>query len=255
MQNPQANIITEAQMQVGPYAGQSLSPFKRSAKKLASQTEGSFLISNVRFDNRWWFMEIDTQNIASYQLLGQTEMGEEQNVHVMLRCQLQTPATLYPMDGVQSDRAEMQDFILSVNPHEANGQTVAGRRDGVHTTAFRVLPTNKLFKALKKSPTTIVESNELNLSANQKNRVLDSFLSHSAERAGTSLFNYTQNNCSTHLWDSLFDAFEVESFVSEKHQEQLKTLAKRGRNSFTIAQEMGILGKSCMDFRQAQATA
>ena len=217
-------------MPAGPFKGQMLSPRKRAVQ---SEYKNELVeISNIRLANQWWTMTLNPSNIQTVELLGQQEKGVEDKMHVMLRVVLATPAKLSNMDN--NEVAELQDFILTVNPHEADGQTSHGRVNNVHTVAFRIVPTAKLVSGLKKNPNTLVYSETLNLSQDQKIEMVLSFLEESNTLSGKSLFHYTQNNCSTHLWGAIFKALNV-------NNTELSQLATRGKNAFIIAEKMGMI--------------
>ena len=237
-------------MPAGPLRGQPLVVNKRSVsalsvEQLPNQCQQIFancdsIVENYRYAGQWWYLGFCERNISRIELLQQINWNRREHIHLLIRVIFSQPAAIARVrtDGrVVFDTTN--DMILTITPHEAVGENTSGRRNDVHTVAYRALATKKFLKSMRRSPQAHFFATELTLDQWQRRRVVANFLAASAANAGQIMFNYHEQNCSSLLWQTIIPALG-NRLSSPSDETRIQTLVQRGRFATETARVLGL---------------
>jgi len=235
-------------MPEGPHKGKPLVLRKRPVQstelhdlkpQLSSElASDAILVNPFPMDGHWWVLGVPPDGIESLELISQITWSNKDHMHLLLRYQLKTPALAVRFEGGQVVKVLVSDFMLTVNPHEAQGQSTNPRVDGIHTHAFRVIPTQKFLKSVRASSDGYFFSWKLHMSAEEKAKVLNNFIADSDTHSGHHLFTYEDLNCSYFLWKSLMKSLNLFKTSSESSRKTWIQLSRRGKWGVELAKQL-----------------
>lgn len=194
------------------------------------------LVKNIRAGQAWISLPLRADQIQGAAFVVEHSLRVPGQAHLMLRIDFNQPVA--SLEGIQ-----LGSLLLTINPHEREGEPTGDRLDGRHGIVYRALDGKAVEKLAARVDETWLTAWKLKLSGAEIFSILGVYIALAEASTPAERFHFGDHNCAKNLWKAIFAAVpRLLENLSEEKIAELRLASKRGANGAGVAEELGLLG-------------